>query len=97
MSDPRAQDLPDPGPEGPRGIWPRIIWVAAIAVMISLSQTLLLAVAVLQLVLMLANHGRPNEELADFGAMIGAWVAKAARYQSGASDEKPWPWRPMGN
>ena len=97
MSDPKTHDQPDPGAEGPRGIWPRLLWVAMIVVMISLAQTLLLAVAVLQLVLMLVNRGRPNEELGDFGALVGAWVAKAARYQSAASDELPWPWRPMGN
>jgi hypothetical protein len=81
----------------PRDVWPRILWIAVIVVMISVAQSLLLVVAVLQVVIMLTSKGRPNDELADFGAMVGAWVAKAARYQSAASDEKPWPWRPMGN
>lgn len=81
----------------PRELWSRILWILVITVMISVAQSLLLAVAVLQVVIMLTHKGQPNEELGDFGAMVGAWIAKAARYQSAASDEKPWPWTPMGS
>ncbi|MCC5972029.1 MAG: DUF4389 domain-containing protein [Pararhodobacter sp.] len=81
----------------PREVWPRILWIIVIVFMISVAQTVLLVVAVLQVVIMLTSKGKPNEELADFGCMVGAWVAKAARFQSAASDEKPWPWTPMGS
>jgi len=81
----------------PRDVWPRILWIVVITMMISVAQSILFAVAALQVVIMLTHKGRPNEELGDFGAMVGAWVAKAARYQAAASDEKPWPWRPMGS
>lgn len=97
----RSDDDP-PGPRRdddplPREVWPRILWIVVIAAMISLAQTILVVVAVLQIVIMLTNRGRPNEELADFGSMVGAWIAKAARFQSAASDIKPWPWTPMGS
>ena len=81
----------------PREVWPRILWILVIAAMISVAQTILFVVAVLQIIIMLTNRGMPNEELADFGCMVGAWVAKAARFQSAASDIKPWPWTPMGS
>lgn len=81
----------------PRDVWPRILWIVVIVFMISVAQTVLLVVAVLQVIIMLTSRGKPNEELADFGCMVGAWVAKAARFQSAASDEKPWPWTPMGS
>jgi hypothetical protein len=81
----------------PREVWPRILWIIVIAAMISLAQTILVVVAVLQILIMLTNRGKPNEELADFGCMVGAWIAKAARFQSAASDIKPWPWTPMGS
>jgi hypothetical protein len=81
----------------PREVWPRILWIVVIVFMISVAQTVLLVVAVLQVIIMLTSKGKPNEELADFGCMVGAWVAKAARFQSAASDEKPWPWTPMGS
>ena len=82
---------------GNRELWPRILWIVVITMLISVAQSLLFAIAVLQIVIMIANRGRPNEELGDFGSMVGAWVAKAARYQSAASDKKPWPWTPMGS
>jgi hypothetical protein len=81
----------------PREVWPRILWIIVIAAMIHVAQSLLIVVAVVQIVIMLTNRGRPNEELADFGSMVGAWIAKAARFQSAASDIKPWPWTPMGS
>ena len=80
-----------------RELWPRLLWIVVITGMISVAQSVLFAVAAVQVVIMIANKGRPNEELGDFGAMIGAWIAKAARYQAAASDQKPWPWTPMGS
>lgn len=94
MHNPDDETGPDPGE---REIWPRILWIIVMTMLISVAQSILLAVAVLQMVFLIAQKGRPNEELGDFGAMVGAWIAKAARYQSAASDEKPWPWRPMGS
>jgi hypothetical protein len=91
---PSPDDLSD---DHRRELWPRLLWIVVITAMISVAQSLLFAVAVLQVVIMIANRGRPNEELGDFGAMVGAWIAKAARYQTAASDAKPWPWTPMGS
>ncbi|GAB4259110.1 MAG: hypothetical protein Kow0013_01550 [Pararhodobacter sp.] len=82
---------------GTRELLPRILWIVVMTMLISVAQSILFVVAMLQVAIMIANRGRPNEELGDFGSMVGAWVAKAARYQSAASDEKPWPWRPMGS
>ena len=80
-----------------REVWPRILWIVVMTMLISVAQSILFAVAVLQMVFLIAQRGRPNVVLGDFGAMVGAWVAKAARYQAAASDEKPWPWTPMGS
>ena len=89
------ENMPDQGTPPPELSWMRVLWVVVIAVMISVAQTLLFALAVLQIIIMLASKGRPNDELARFGALIGDWVANAARFQAAASDEKPWPWRPI--
>lgn len=90
-------DLDDDTDDGPRELWLRILWILVMTTLISVAQSILFVVALLQVVIMIFNKGQPNEELGDFGSMVGAWVAKAARYQSAASDEKPWPWRPMGS
>jgi succinate-acetate transporter protein len=93
-TDPEADPDRDPPP---RELWPRILWIVVITAMISVAQSVLFAVAALQVLIMIVSKGKPNEELGDFGAMIGAWIAKAARYQAAASDVKPWPWTPMGS
>ncbi len=73
----------------------RLVYMILIAIMISLAQSILFAIGVIQFVILLVNNREPNERLADFGCMVGAWVAKAARYLSVATDSKPWPWRDM--
>ncbi|MCU4653140.1 DUF4389 domain-containing protein [Roseibacterium sp. SDUM158016] len=70
----------------------RLIHVLLIAFMLSIAQTVLTVLTVVQFVIMLVNNGDRNARLADFGTDLGIWMAKAARYQSAASDVKPWPW-----
>ena len=70
----------------------RLVYMLLIAIMMSLAQTILGAATVIQFVVMLVNNRQPNERLADFGTDLGIWVAKAARFQTAASDVKPWPW-----
>ena len=70
----------------------RLAHMLLIWLMLSLAQTVLTLATVLQLVLMLVHKGEPNERLADFGTDLGVWMAKAARFQTGASEVKPWPW-----
>ena len=80
-------------PDTPReGMGMRLLHMVIIAVMLSLSQTVLTLLTVVQFVVMLLNSGQRNQRLADFGTDLGIWMAKAARYQSAASDVKPWPW-----
>jgi succinate-acetate transporter protein len=70
----------------------RLIHVLLIAFMLSIAQTVLTVLTVVQFVIMLVNNGDRNARLADFGTDLGIWMAKAARYQSAASEVKPWPW-----
>lgn len=70
----------------------RLIYMVLIAIMISIAQTILSVATLLQFVIMLINKKEPNERLAEFGTDLGIWVAKAARYQTAASNVKPWPW-----
>ena len=75
----------------PDGIGRRLVHVILIALMLSFAQTVLTLATVIQFVILL-SHKRPNERLAEFGTDLGIWIAKAARYQTGASEVKPWPW-----
>ena len=79
-------------PEQPDNLLLRLVYMLLIAVMISLAQTVLGVATIVQFVVMLMNNKRPNERLADFGTDLGIWIAKAARFQTAASNVKPWPW-----
>ncbi|MEM7723179.1 MAG: DUF4389 domain-containing protein [Pseudomonadota bacterium] len=81
-----------PAVEDKDGMLMRLFHMVLIAIMLSLSQTVLTFVTVVQFVIMLVNNGDKNERLADFGTDLGIWMAKAARYQVAASEVKPWPW-----
>jgi succinate-acetate transporter protein len=70
----------------------RLLFMLLIAFMLSISQTVLTVLTVIQFVIMLVNNGEKNARLADFGTDLGIWMAKAARYQAAASNVKPWPW-----
>lgn len=70
----------------------RLLYIILISVMLSIANTVLTAVTVIQFIVMAASKGEANERLADFGTDLGIWIAKAARYQTAASDVKPWPW-----
>ena len=79
-------------PEQPDSMLLRFVYMVLIAIMISFAQTILGVATVIQFVVMLLNNKHPNDRLADFGTDLGIWIAKAARYQTAASNVKPWPW-----
>ena len=79
-------------PEHEDSMLMRLVFMVLIAIMISISQTVLGLATVVQFVIMLINNKKPNERLADFGLDLGIWIAKAARYQTAGSNVKPWPW-----
>lgn len=79
-------------PEKTDSLIEHLIYMILIAVMISVAQTVLGVMTVVQFIIMLVNNKQPNERLAEFGTDLGIWIAKAARYQTAASNVKPWPW-----
>lgn len=74
------------------GMGSRVLYMLLLWLMLSLAQTVLTVATIIQLAIMLVSNNKPNERLAEFGTDLGVWMAKAARYQTGASDVKPWPW-----
>ena len=87
-----AEEHKTDAPPDFENIWLRLIHMVIIAVLLSMASTLLGVMTVAQFIIMLFNKREPNENLAEFGTTIGVWMAKAARYQTGASEVKPWPW-----
>ena len=76
-------------------MWMRLINMILVYLMLSLAGTLLGLLTIAQFIVMLVNQRKPNEQLAEMGTTLGVWIAKAARYQTGASEVKPWPWTPL--
>ena len=70
----------------------RLLFMIIIGVLMGFAQTLINLLAIGQFIVMLVNKREPNEQLTEFGDSIGMWLAKASRYQSAASELKPWPW-----
>ena len=70
----------------------RLVYVVILWLMVQFALTVLGVVTVIQFILMLVSGGQANERLAEFGTDLGVWMAKAARFLTGASEVKPWPW-----
>jgi hypothetical protein len=70
----------------------RIAYMLLIWLMLRVADTILTLATLVQAILMLAQGGKPNPRIAEFGTDLGVWIAKAARFQTGASEVKPWPW-----
>ena len=83
---------PQNDPEERDSLLIRLVFMLLIALMISIAQTVLGVATLVQFVIMVLSKGEPNERLAEFGTSLGIWIAKAARYQTAASNVKPWPW-----
>ncbi|WP_108259081.1 DUF4389 domain-containing protein [Mangrovicoccus ximenensis] len=74
------------------GRFERILYMIVFLVLFAIGETLLWAVTVAQMI-WVAVYGRPNDHVAEFGARLGVWIKRVVLYQSGATDEKPFPWR----
>ncbi|MCW1920083.1 DUF4389 domain-containing protein [Rhodobacter sp. KR11] len=73
-------------------LWMRLFWVMVVALLMGAATTLVHILALLQLIVMATSQGAPNAEIQAFGLTLGAWQAKATRFQLGQSEERPWPW-----
>lgn len=96
--DPIELEEPDNGwekPEPENAIWMRGLWMIVLALMFGLAETVLVVIAVVQFLWMLFAKEK-NPMLADFGKDLGNWLSQVAEYQTGASDEKPFPWKKWG-
>lgn len=74
-----------------KSIWVRGLWMLILAILFGIAETVLLIAAILQFAWMLFAREK-NTLLAEFGVSLGKWLEKTARFQTGASEEKPFPW-----
>lgn len=73
----------------------RLLHLILIGLMIGAAVAVLHLMTLVQFIVMLVDRGVPNAQIAAFGKSLGLWIARAARFQTAESQEKPWPWRPL--
>jgi hypothetical protein len=62
------------------------------AIAFGIGQMVLNALTVVQFFWLLFTRER-NGQIARFGASLATWLAEVARFQTCATDEKPFPWQ----
>lgn len=72
--------------------WLRGLFMLLLVIGMGIGQTILNLVALVQF-LWLLFAGEHNRALAGFGASLATWLAEAARFQCGATEEMPFPWK----
>ncbi|MFT4999755.1 MAG: hypothetical protein ACI861_001658 [Paracoccaceae bacterium] len=72
-------------------VWKRGLFMLIFFALFALAETVLVVVAVIQFLWMLFAKEK-NEGLADFGQSLGRWLQRVADFQTGATDDKPFPW-----
>jgi hypothetical protein len=82
---------PNPPATLPQNIWLHGLVMLVLVILVNLAQTVLGICAILQFLWMLFAKER-NVRIAQFGQEVGNWLAITARFLSGRSDEKPFPW-----
>jgi len=84
---------PSTGDEFTSGIWMRGLITVILFLLFEFAQTLVIITALMQFLWMLIS-GERNPRIAHFGERLANWLAVTARFQSGASELRPFPWTP---
>ncbi len=75
----------------PPSLFAHAVVLFILAVLLNLAQWIAWVCAVLQFLWMVFARTR-NEALVDFGAGLANWMAATARFLTGVSDRRPFPW-----
>lgn len=73
--------------------WIRGLWMLVFAFLFEVAKFVLVVCAVVQFGWLLFTREK-NPHIAAFGTQLGDWLVKTARFQTAASDQKPFPWAP---
>ncbi len=82
-----------PAPTEPREVWKRGLFMLLFVIAFGVGQTILNVLALVQFLWLLFTR-EPNNPLVRFGNSLAIWLADVARFQTCATDQKPFPFRP---
>lgn len=92
----RAREVPDWEIEAEaENPWMRGLWMLLFAILFGVGEAVLFLAAVLQF-LWLIFAKEKNENIAGFGGELADWLARIARFQTGTTEEKPFPFARWG-
>lgn len=74
-----------------KSIWMRGLWMIILAILFCIAETVLLTAAVIQFFWIVFAKEK-NQFIIEFGKSMANWLSITARYQTGESEEKPFPW-----
>jgi cytoskeletal protein RodZ len=74
-----------------RNIWLRGFIMIVFVIFFGIAEALLFLSAVFQFFWMVFNQ-KPNQIIVDFGKSLGTWLERVALFQTGASEQPPFPW-----
>lgn len=93
------EDRREPGDweieDDPETPWMRGLYMVVFAILFELGKLLLLAGAVIQFLFLLFAKEK-NAPIAAFGKDLSDWFARVAQFQSGTTEEKPFPFARWG-
>jgi len=72
--------------------WMRGLFMLIFLLLLELAGTVLAVVTVIQFIWLLIK-GSKNDELTRFGRGLGRWFRAVIAFQTGATEEKPFPWQ----
>jgi len=75
--------------------WIRGLWMAVLAILFGVAQSILLIAAVLQFLWLLFGKEK-NPHVAGFGKELADWLARVALFLTGATEAKPFPFARWG-
>ncbi len=82
----------EPEPEiYPSGVWMRALHMIIFMALFGVAEGILFFMAVFQFFWMLFTKSR-NPSIAQFGDQVSEWLRAVGRFQTGATDDKPFPW-----
>ena len=78
---------------GDAATWMRGLYMLLLALAFGIAQTLLCVTAIVQFLWLLFT-GETNRQVGKFGISLSRWFADTARFLTGTSESKPFPWAP---
>lgn len=82
-----------PQEEAHQNIWKRGLIMIALGIFFAISRSILLALAIVQFLWVVFTREK-NAAISDFGTSMSAWIAEVVKFQTFATEERPFPWAP---